>query len=193
MKPVVVFPGDRFSRLVVLEQVESQHGFRRYLCRCDCETVLAVAAASLRSGNTRSCGCLKLDELRRRATTHGGTTRGLKHPLYDTWSHMRRRCRDATHPDYPNYGGRGITIDPCWDDFARFAADMGERPEGKTLDRIDNAGNYELGNCRWATMAEQSRNRRKPIKGGRRQRDALIRIATECDGLAAEIARAALT
>jgi hypothetical protein len=85
---------------------------------------------------------------------------------------MRNRCRNPTGADYPHYGGRGISIDPAWDDYLAFARDMGERPAGKTLDRIDPNGDYGPGNCRWATATEQNRNRRKTVfleANGRRQ------------------------
>lgn len=80
---------------------------------------------------------------------------------YHTWRAMRKRCLYPSHHRYPRYGGRGITICPEWDDFSKFLADMGERPEGRTLDRIDTDGNYELSNCRWATPKEQRANRSK--------------------------------
>jgi hypothetical protein len=83
-----------------------------------------------------------------------------KHPIYWIWVSMRQRCRDQNCRAWPRYGGRGITVCPEWNDFWVFVAHVGERPPGLTLDRIDNDGNYEPGNVRWATYSEQNSNRR---------------------------------
>lgn len=92
---------------------------------------------------------------------HGHATEGTQSPTYLSWKNMRQRCLNPNHPRFADYGGRGIEIDPEWDRFTRFLEDVGERPEGMTLDRIDNDGNYEKDNMRWATPTEQNNNKRR--------------------------------
>ena len=91
---------------------------------------------------------------------HGHTKAGKHSRTYNSWRNLRRRCDDPNNPDYKHYGGRGIKYDPRWDFFENFLADMGERPDGMTLDRIDNDGHYVVHNCQWATPAEQRKNQR---------------------------------
>jgi hypothetical protein len=159
--------GERFGHLVVLEPapvIETDKGRRMWAwkCRCDCGDVRTFKASRVKKGLSRSCGCESRKVLGRSTTKHGFAQqeKSRRHPLYATWCSMRQRCRDENHPGYRLYGGRGIEVCSRWDDFAAFVEDMGERPDGMSLDRIDNDGNYEPDNVRWATAKEQQANRR---------------------------------
>jgi hypothetical protein len=157
--------GERVGRLTIIEVADLTDEGRWYRCRCACGNETTVRGKSLARGNTRSCGCLKREQttaMGKAQATHGHTVGHKPTPTFNSWSSMRDRCRRATSSNYANYGGRGISVCDRWaNSFANFLADMGERPAGMTLDRIDPLGNYEPGNCQWSTPIEQARNRRK--------------------------------
>lgn len=146
--------GQRFGKLVVVSQAgANQHQKMTWVCRCDCGGESTPTTGGLRSGRTKSCGCEKRKGNR--------LTHGKRHTsTYTVWCNMRARCDNPQHPAYQNYGGRGVSYDPRWSSFQEFLADMGERPSGLTLDRIDNNGNYEKSNCRWTDRKTQMRNTR---------------------------------
>lgn len=151
--------GQRHGRLTVVHRIPAK-GQARWLCRCDCGQETTVRGSELREGKTLSCGCWRRERVRRASTTHGHAPRGAPTATYRTWTAMQRRCRDTRDVHWPQYGGRGIRVCDRWMDYAAFLADMGERPTGLTLDRIDNDRDYAPDNCRWATGSQQSNNTR---------------------------------
>jgi hypothetical protein len=161
--------GDVFGRWTVLRYhhaVVSCGRVRHYLwCRCECGTKRAVLERSLYSCHSFSCGCYHKDKAKEANTTHGDRDRGRLVPEYVAWNNMINRCSNPKNSGYPNYGGRGITVDPDWYDYQNFIRDMGRRPSPQhSLDRIDNNGNYTKDNCRWTTQDVQRANRRKKLR-----------------------------
>ena len=147
--------GTKFGRLTALYREGLR---RRWVCRCDCGVITSTATSDLTSGNSRSCGCLKKDLFLARSTTHGdGNSRNR---TYRAWQHALSRCRNPGVSSYANYGGRGIAVCDRWLRYENFKEDMGVCPDGLWLDRVDNNRGYEPGNCRWASLTEQARNKR---------------------------------
>jgi len=150
--------GQRFNRwLVKTRAPNSKSGKARWLCICDCGNESILDSTSFTSGNSKSCGCYEIEMSRLRFSTHGACRR----PEYRIWASLKDRCLNPSDRAYKHYGARGITICNEWrDSFAAFLRDMGHRPAGMTLDRIDNNLGYSPQNCRWTTWQNQQRNKR---------------------------------
>jgi hypothetical protein len=159
-----LFAGQRFTRWTVLEfSGKANDGTQLWKCRCECGTIKIVRETDLVSEHTRSCGCYRLDYLREQKTTHGMS----QNREYRIWSGMKTRCLNPRSKGYSYYGGRGITVCARWrDSFEAFYQDLGPRPSPQhSLERVDNDGNYEPGNVRWAQLSEQATNKRRTPLG----------------------------
>lgn len=154
--PLKDLSGFSFGRLVVLGRGQDISGRVSWRCQCSCGSIVEVRSYSLQNGDSKSCGCLRSEVTASTKTVHGGY--GSRE--HRSWSHMLSRVRDPKHHQFKDYGGRGISVCERWLSFENFLEDMGPRPLGRTLDREDVNGNYEPGNCRWATPLEQALNKR---------------------------------
>jgi len=169
--------GQRFERLVVIGEAPHEVGkHARWRCKCDCGNVIELRCTSLTSGTTKSCGCYNADKGKKSLTKHGM----YYHSSYQTWRRMMTRCYNPNSEDYPEYGGRGITVCERWHDVKNFIEDMGVRPKAASIDRIENDKGYQPGNCRWSNPVEQANNTRKNVH-------------VEVDGKRVTIAEAART
>lgn len=152
--------GLTFERLKVINFVESRlvgKTKRRFWnCLCECGKYIEVAGSSLTTKNTKSCGCLLLDSRPNLNRKHSQS----ESPTYSTWAAMVQRCTNTNNENYAYYGGSGVRILDGWEDFTNFYADMGDKPEGMSIDRIDPIGHYGRENCQWATALFQAHNRK---------------------------------
>lgn len=158
--------GQRVGRLLVISFAGNFGKTQRskWMCRCDCGNEKAVTSKHLVSGRTVSCGCWKTESTLARFTRHGHSPMGASSGTYGSWQGMKDRCYNSKNKCYPRYGGRGIRVCDYWlADFKNFLSEMGEKPEGLTLDRINVNGHYEKSNCKWSTPKEQCRNKRRTI------------------------------
>lgn len=151
--------GRRFGRLIVIRFAGSNKWRQStWLCKCKCGSTTVVSKSNLLSGRHRSCGCLLRESVGKRARTHGMSTTCE----YRAWARMKDRCYNPRNKAYKYYGKRGITVCKRWlRSFRYFFADMGTRPPKLTLERVNNNGNYQPNNCRWATQTDQNRNSRQ--------------------------------
>ena len=170
MRSQYISEGQKIGKLKVVRRLESgttANGKRygRWKCRCDCGNEIILRTGYLQSGDTKSCGCYRKEITTLRSYKHGHSRKHAETRTYKAWQRMFQRCTNPNNPDYKYYGGRGIKISELWiNSFENFLIDMGECPKGLSLDRIDNNGNYEPGNCRWSTWMNQQNNRRSNIR-----------------------------
>jgi hypothetical protein len=156
---VIDLMGKKFGRLTVISRADnSKQGQAMWLCMCDCGTKHTVKSIILRRGISKSCGCLEIEARYTSQRTHGHTSSGTS-PTFHSWAGMISRCTNEHHVSYPRYGGRGISVTERWHSFQNFLDDMGVKPDGFSLDRINNSLSYSPENCKWSDAIQQARNK----------------------------------
>lgn len=151
--------GQTFGRLTAQKEVPPVKGHRTWLCLCECGSKVLVSGYGLRSNHTQSCGCLQRERCGDANRTHGR----YGDPIYFVWAGIVQRCTNPNSTVYYRYGGAGITVCKRWLKFENFLADMGERPAGHSVDRINGAKGYSPSNCRWATRQMQRENNKDVV------------------------------
>jgi len=161
MKNILNLIGKRFNRLTVIGKVNNnKFGKTQWECLCDCGNKIIVVGGSLKSKNTKSCGCLNIEKSRERIIKQSTTHNMSNHKLYNTWQQMKYRCYNLNNNCYKYYGGRGIFVCRRWrNSLNNFIKDVGSKPKGKTMDRINNNQSYGPWNIKWSTHTEQMNNR----------------------------------
>lgn len=151
--------GQRFERLVAIRFVETRSEKSYWLWRCDCGIEKVIYNQSVKLGRSRSCGCLCRERTSAAKTIHGAWRNGKETGAHLSWRNMIDRCYRPKNPRFDIYGGRGIEVCPAWHDFRAFLKDMGERPLGLTLERLNTNNDYSPSNCKWSTQKDQQNNR----------------------------------
>ena len=171
MRKIINLTGEIVGRLLVIKRAPDKNKRIMWYCDCHCGNQVIISRSHLRSSAIKSCGCLRSEttiNYNRSKITHGAKRNGCATKEYSCWNSMKGRCYNSDDKAYKYYGGRGIKMCDRWkNSFALFLEDMGERPsKNYSIDRVDNNGNYELSNCRWATRQEQANNKRDNIMIG---------------------------
>lgn len=162
--PTIDITNHKFGRWTVLHRAGSVRRDSAWKVRCECGFERVISGGELRRGKSKSCGCYAREQSSKRAKTHGHTANGKVSGEWKSWMSMLDRCRNPNHPQYANYGARGISVCDRWaDSFDNFLFDMGPRPPKTSIGRKNNNGNYEPDNCRWESVEQQQNNRRNNV------------------------------